>query len=66
MALTLVALWLGRRAEGVRAGAVVGAVAFLAFFTKQIGLVAVVPALCVAGSDATAGGSKPPSLRCSC
>jgi hypothetical protein len=45
VALTLVALWLGRRAEGMRAGAAVGAIAFLAFFTKQIGLVAVVPAL---------------------
>jgi hypothetical protein len=45
VALTLVALWLGRRAEGVRAGAAVGAIAFLAFFTKQIGVVAVMPAL---------------------
>ncbi len=45
VALTLVALWLGRRAQGARAGAAVGALAFLAFFTKQIGLVAVLPAL---------------------
>jgi hypothetical protein len=45
VALTLVALWLGRGAQSRRAGAVVGLVAFLAFFTKQIGLVAVAPAL---------------------
>lgn len=45
VALTLVTLWLGRRAHGERAGAAVGALAFLAFFTKQIGLVAVLPAL---------------------
>jgi hypothetical protein len=45
VALTLIALWLGRRAHGARAGAAVGAVAFLAFFTKQVGLIAVLPAL---------------------
>lgn len=45
VALTLVALWLGRRACGIRAGMAVGALAFLAFFTKQSALVAVVPAL---------------------
>ncbi|HEX3802513.1 MAG TPA: glycosyltransferase family 39 protein [Solirubrobacteraceae bacterium] len=45
VALTLLAFWLGRHAHGMRAGAIVGTVAFLAFFTKQIGLVAVVPAL---------------------
>lgn len=45
VALTLVAFWLGRGARGVRAGAVVGALAFLAFFTKQIALIAIAPAL---------------------
>jgi hypothetical protein len=45
LALTLVALWLGRRAQTVRFGIAVGALAFLAFFTKQIALVAVLPAL---------------------
>jgi hypothetical protein len=45
VALTLTALWLGRRADGVRGGIAVGAVAFLAFFTKQIALVALAPAL---------------------
>lgn len=45
VALTLVALLLGRRARGIPGGAAVGAVAFLAFFTKQIGLLAVMPAL---------------------
>ncbi len=45
VALTLAALWLGRRADGTRAGAAAGLVAFLAFFTKQIAPVAIVPAL---------------------
>ena len=45
VALTLVALGLGRRARGARVGIAVGVLAFLAFFTKQIGLVAVLPAL---------------------
>jgi hypothetical protein len=45
VALALVAILLGQRAQGVRAGAAVGALAFLAFFTKQSGLVAVLPAL---------------------
>jgi hypothetical protein len=45
VALTLVAFWLGRGAQGVRAGAAVGALAFLAFFTKQIALIAIAPAL---------------------
>jgi hypothetical protein len=44
LALTLTALWLGRRAEGVGGGIAVGAIAFLAVFTKQIALVALVPA----------------------
>jgi len=44
VALTLTALWLGRRAEGVGGGIAVGVIAFLAFFTKQIALVALVPA----------------------
>jgi hypothetical protein len=44
VALTLTALWLGRRAEGIGAGVAVGVIAFLACFTKQIALVAVVPA----------------------
>ena len=45
VALTLVALWLGRGARGIRAGVAVGALAFLAFFTKQIALIAITPAL---------------------
>jgi hypothetical protein len=45
LALTLAALWLGRRAQTVKFGVAVGAVAFLAFFTKQIALVAILPAL---------------------
>jgi hypothetical protein len=45
VALTLAALWLGRHADGVRSGIAVGALAFLAFFTKQIALVALAPAL---------------------
>ena len=45
VALALLALWLGRGARGVRAGMGVGALAFLAFFTKQTALVVVVPAL---------------------
>ncbi len=45
LALTLVTLWFGRRAQGVRDGAAVGVIGFLAFFTKQSALVAVVPAL---------------------
>ncbi len=45
LALTLVALWIGRGAESARGGVVFGLVAFLAFFTKQVALVAVAPAL---------------------
>jgi dolichyl-phosphate-mannose-protein mannosyltransferase len=45
LALTLVTLWLGRRAQGVRGGLAVGVIGFLAFFTKQSALVAVLPAL---------------------
>ncbi len=48
LALSLLALWLGRRAEGVGAGILVGIVGFLAFFTKQVGLIAVAPALVAA------------------
>ena len=44
VALTLTALWLGRRAEGIGGGIAVGVIAFLAFFTKQIALIALVPA----------------------
>jgi hypothetical protein len=45
VALTLLALWLGRHATNVRGGVAVGALAFLAFFTKQAALVALAPAL---------------------
>ncbi|WP_249011524.1 hypothetical protein [Conexibacter sp. DBS9H8] len=45
VALALVTLWRGRRMETAWAGAGVGVLGFLAFFTKQIGLVTVVPAL---------------------
>ncbi len=48
MALTLLALWAGRSVTSVRLGAGVGVLAFLAFFTKQVGLIAVAPALVVA------------------
>jgi hypothetical protein len=45
VALTLASLWLGRRTHGIRAGIAIGVVAFLAFFTKQSALVAIMPAL---------------------
>jgi hypothetical protein len=45
VALALAALWLGRHARTVKFGFLVGVIAFLAFFTKQIALVAVLPAL---------------------
>jgi hypothetical protein len=48
LALALAALWLGRRAGSVRAGIGVGVIAFLAFFTKQVGLIVIGPALVVA------------------
>jgi hypothetical protein len=48
LALSLLALWLGRRSESVAAGVLVGVVGFLAFFTKQVGLIAVAPALACA------------------
>jgi hypothetical protein len=51
LALTLLALWAGRRAGSARAGFGVGLIAFLAFFTKQVGLIAIVPALIVALAD---------------
>ncbi|MBV9820099.1 MAG: glycosyltransferase family 39 protein [Solirubrobacterales bacterium] len=45
LALTLVAMAWGCRARGVRGGAVLGLLTFLAFFTKQTALVAIAPAL---------------------
>ncbi len=45
VALTIAALWLARGARGIGGGVAAGLIAFLAFFTKQIGLVAVLPAL---------------------
>jgi dolichyl-phosphate-mannose-protein mannosyltransferase len=45
VALTLVALASGVRARSVKGGALLGTLAFLAFFTKQTALVAVAPAL---------------------
>ena len=45
LALTLVALVYGRRAQGVRGGLLLGLLAFLAFFTKQTALIALAPAL---------------------
>jgi len=45
LALSLVALAYGRRAQGVRGGVVLGLLAFLAFFTKQTALIVVAPAL---------------------
>lgn len=45
VALTLVALAWGRQARSVRGGIGLGVLAFLAFFTKQTALVAVLPAL---------------------
>jgi len=45
VALTLASLWLARRTHGIRAGIAIGVVAFLAFFTKQSALVAMMPAL---------------------
>ncbi|MGH2895707.1 MAG: ArnT family glycosyltransferase [Solirubrobacteraceae bacterium] len=45
VALTLVALAWGRWARTVRGGVGLGVLAFLAFFTKQTGLVALLPAL---------------------
>lgn len=48
LALALLTLWLGRRADGSGGGVLVGVLAFLAFFTKQVGLIATLPALAVA------------------
>jgi hypothetical protein len=45
VALTLVAIGFGQRARGVRGGVALGVLAFLAFFTKQSALIALVPAL---------------------
>ncbi len=45
VALTLLAVAWGRSARGVRGGVGLGVLAFLAFFTKQIALVALVPLL---------------------
>ncbi|HTW12678.1 MAG TPA: hypothetical protein VME01_08040, partial [Solirubrobacteraceae bacterium] len=45
LALTLAALAYGASARGVRGGALLGLLAFLAFFTKQTALIALVPAL---------------------
>jgi hypothetical protein len=45
LALTLIALAFGRRATGVRGGVALGVLAFLAFFTKQTALLALLPAL---------------------
>ena len=45
LAVTLVALAWGRRAQTARGGVGLGVLAFLAFFTKQSGMVAVLPAL---------------------
>jgi hypothetical protein len=45
LAFTLAALGYGRWARGARGGVALGGLAFLAFFTKQTGLLAVLPAL---------------------
>jgi 4-amino-4-deoxy-L-arabinose transferase-like glycosyltransferase len=45
LALTLIALAFGRTARGVRGGIALGMLAFLAFFTKQTALLALLPAL---------------------
>jgi hypothetical protein len=45
LALTLVAVGYGQRAQGPRGGVVMGGLAFLAFFTKQTALIALLPAL---------------------
>ena len=45
VALTMVALAWGLRARGVKGGALLGVLAFLAFLTKQTALLAVAPAL---------------------
>ena len=45
LALTLITLAYGRRAETAKAGTALGVLAFLAFFTKQSALIAVAPAL---------------------
>jgi hypothetical protein len=44
LAVTLVALAYGRRARGVRGGLLLGLLGFLAFFTKQTALIALIPA----------------------
>jgi 4-amino-4-deoxy-L-arabinose transferase-like glycosyltransferase len=49
LALTLVALAWGQRAQTARGGIGLGVLAFLAFFTKQSGVVAVLPALLYLG-----------------
>lgn len=45
LALTLLTLAVGRSARGLRGGTVVGVLAFLAFFTKQTALLALLPVL---------------------
>ena len=45
LALTLLAVAWGRQASGVRGGVGLGAMVFLAFFTKQTALVALLPVL---------------------
>ncbi len=45
LALTLLALAWGRSARGVRGGVALGVLAFLAFFTKQTALLALLPVL---------------------
>lgn len=57
LALTLLTVLVGRSARTVRSGLVLGAVAFLAFFTKQSALIALLPPLaCVAIRRPRAGG----------
>jgi hypothetical protein len=51
VALTLMTLGWGRCARSVRGGIALGALAFLAFFTKQTALVAVLPALLYLGAS---------------
>jgi hypothetical protein len=56
LALSLLALWRGREGHSVKAGVAVGILAFLAFFTKQVGLITVGPALlCAALARPRAG-----------
>jgi hypothetical protein len=56
LALALLALWLGRESDSAKAGICVGILGFLAFFTKQVGIIAVGPALlCAALARPRAG-----------